>query len=664
MNKTQSKSNRQPSRSGAEQYTSRMGRRGQPGRFERPEDTKGVLRRLAVYVGSNRWRLVLGLLLAAIGALGGVVGNAFLKPVINTFVYERSFTAAIPAIAGMAGVFLLAAVANYLGNRLMAKVAQRTSNIIRRDLFSKLMDMPLSFFDTHSHGELMSAFTNDVDNISTALDQTLILVLTSAVTFVGTFVMMLILSFKLTMLVLVMVLVMLFLVQFIMKRSRKAFRQQQFQLAELNGYIEEMMQGQKVVKVFNYEKRAISQFGGYNEKLRKASTEAQAYSVSIFPILGNLSFVQYAITAMIGALRIISGQMDIGTLTSFLQYSRNFSRPLMHVSNQINMLLAALVGAERVFKQMDQPVEVDDGKVRLVRATDSKEDLETVSEERYHGMKRYVPKRFLPDVRSGLRNLVWEIPLENGGFDYVSVCGDIRFEHVSFSYVEGRPVLHDISLYAKPGQRIAFVGSTGAGKTTITNLINRFYDVQEGTIYYDGIDVKDIRKDDLRMTLGMVLQEVHLFSDTVAGNIRYGDLNATDEEVIAAAKFANADRFIRHLPEGYDTMLDENGGNLSQGQRQLISIARAAVADPLILILDEATSSVDTRTERLIEKGMDNMMEGRTTFAIAHRLSTVRHSNAIMVLEEGEIMERGDHDQLMAEQGRYYDLNMGTIELE
>ncbi|MDD4541774.1 MAG: ABC transporter ATP-binding protein, partial [Eubacteriales bacterium] len=450
-----------------------------------------------------------------------------------------------------------------------------------------------------------------------------------------------------------------------MSRSRKAFRAQQAELADLNGYIEEMTQGQKVVKVFNYENRAIESFDSKNEELRQASTDAQSYSVSIFPIMGNLSFVQYAITAMVGAIRIIGGYTDIGTLATFLQYTRSFSRPLTQISNQINVLIAALAGAERVFALMDQPAEIDEGEVHLVRVVASEDEETDISETTPdRGIKGYVPKRYLPGVEAGLRDLVWCVPGADGACNYVPVCGDIRFDDVTFSYVEGEPVLKNISLYAKPGQRIAFVGSTGAGKTTITNLINRFYDVQEGTIYYDGIDVKDIRKDDLRMTLGMVLQEVHLFTDTVADNIRYGDLHATDEEVVAAAKFANADFFIRHLPEGYDTMLHDNGSNLSQGQRQLISIARAAVADPLILILDEATSSVDTRTERLIEKGMDNMMEGRTTFAIAHRLSTVRHSNAIMVLEDGEIMERGDHDQLMEMKGRYYDLNMGTVELE
>lgn len=634
-------------------------------RFAKPEDTSKTLRRLGFYLAGNRWRLVLGLLLSSLGAVGGVAGNAFLQPIINTFVYERSFTAAIPSIILMAIVFLSSAVFNYIGIRLMVKVSQGTSNHIRRDLFSKLQEMPLTLFDSRSHGELMSSFTNDIDNISMALDQTLVNLLTSGVTFIGTLIMMLVLSPFLTLLVLLMVGLMLLSIRFILSRSRSAFRAQQAELADLNGYIEEIMEGQKVVKVFNYENTTINNFDEKNEKLRTASTDAQSYSVSIFPIMGNLSFVQYAITAMIGAMRIISGQMDIGTLATFLQYTRSFSRPLTQISNQVNVLIAALAGAERVFNLMDETPEVDEGEVRLVRVVDSEEEeMDYARGTVDRGHKDFIPTRYLPDVETGVRDLVWAVPQENGETEYVPVCGDIRFEKVSFSYVEGKPVLKNISLYAKPGQRIAFVGSTGAGKTTITNLINRFYDVQEGCILYDGIDIKDIRKDDLRMTLGMVLQEVHLFSDTVAENIRYGDLRATDEDVVAAAKFANADSFIRHLPEGYDTVLHDNGSSLSQGQRQLISIARAAVADPLILILDEATSSVDTRTERLIEKGMDNMMQGRTTLAIAHRLSTVRHSNAIMVLEDGEIIERGDHDQLMDMQGRYYDLNMGTIELE
>ncbi|HHU06802.1 MAG TPA: ABC transporter ATP-binding protein [Clostridiaceae bacterium] len=645
--------------------STKVDRRAGFDRFAKPQDTKGTLKRLAEYVGKNRWRLIVGLLLAAGGALGSVAGNAFLMPIINAFVYERSFAAALPGIIAMAAVFITSAVCNYFGFRLMAKVAQRTTNLIRRDLFSNLQDMPLSFFDSHSHGELMSTFTNDIDNISTALDQTLVSLLTSAVSFIGTLTMMMILSPFLTLLVIVMVALMLFTISFIMKRSRRSFRAQQRDLADLNGYIEELMQGQKVVKVFNYEDKTIRVFDEKNEILRQASTDAQSYSVSIFPVLGNLAFIQYAITAMIGSMRIIGGHMDIGTLAAFLQYSRNFSRPLTQISNQINVLIAAMAGAERVFRVMDQPAEIDDGKVHLVRVAATETEAKDIPEEKpLRGTKDSVPLLYLPRVEVGLRNLVWAVPEEDETIRYIPVCGDIRFDQVTFSYIEGQPVLKDISLYAKPGQRIAFVGSTGAGKTTITNLINRFYDVQEGTIYFDGIDVKDLRKDDLRMMLGMVLQEVHLFTDTVAENIRYGYLKATDDEVVSAAEFANADSFIRHLPEGYDTMLYDNGRNLSQGQRQLISIARAAVADPLVLILDEATSSVDTRTERLIEKGMDNMMEGRTTFAIAHRLSTVRHSNAIMVLEQGEIMERGDHDQLMSLKGRYYDLNMGTIELE
>lgn len=633
-------------------------------KFAKPEDIGYATNKLLHYIGQNRWLLFFGLLLAGLGALGGVLGNAFLKPIINIFVYEKSFTNAIPVILAMAGVFLLTVLANYLGNRLMVKVSQSTTNVIRRDLYNKLQEMPLSFFDTHTRGELMSTFTNDVDNISMALDQTIINLLTSVVTFIGTMVMMLLLSPLLTGLVFVTVFMILFIIRFIMKRSRASFQKQQQELANVNGYIEEMMQGQKVIKVFNYEEDAIADFHTKNQALREASTDAQTYAVIIMPIMGNLGFVQYALTAMVGAFRIISGQMDIGSLTTFLQYTRNFTRPMMMISNQINILIAALAGAERVFNLMDKPLEVDDGNVSLVRLVSTQEEADAQVGIAYdRGIKDGVPKRYLPDVTPGIRDLVWAVPYADGKTMYMPVQGDIRFKDVDFSYVEGKQVLYDISLYAKPGQRIAFVGSTGAGKTTITNLINRFYDIQDGEITFDGINIKAIKKDDLRMTLGMVLQDVHLFRGTVADNIRYGKLDATDEEVREAAKFANADHFISHLPEGYDTLLDNDGGALSQGQRQLISIARAAISDPLILILDEATSSVDTRTERLIEQGMDNMMEGRTTFAIAHRLSTVRHSNAIMVMEQGEIVERGDHDQLMEMQGRYYDLNMGTLEL-
>lgn len=634
-------------------------------KFAKPENSRYVIKRLLDYVGQNKMFLIIGLVAASLGSLAEVLANAFLIPIINTFVYEKSFSAAIPSMVGMAVVFLLGAGLSYLGSRLMVVVAQKTSHVIRQDLFNRVQEMPMQFFDTHPRGELMSTFTNDVDNISMALDQTLINLLMSAVTIITTFVMMMRISPFFTFLVILITFIVMLLVGFIMGMSRKAFQKQQKDLADINSFSEEMTEGQKVVKVFNHEGPSIEVFEKLNEDLRQASTDAQTFAVIIMPIMGNMGYIQYALIAMLGAMRIINGQMDIGSLTAFLQYTRNFSRPLIQISNQLNMLIAALAGAERVFKLMDQDIEVDDGDVTLVRISDKPLQEISKTEIIERGNKNHLPLRYLPEVVAGQRQLVWHIPgSQDQAEQYIPVCADIRFHDVNFSYVEGKPVLQNISLYAKPGQRIALVGSTGAGKTTITNLINRFYDIQEGEITIDGIDIKRIKKDHLRLMLGMVLQEVHLFTGSVADNIRYGKLNATEEEVIEAAKFANADHFIRHLPEGYDTILEDDGTALSQGQRQLISIARAAISDPLILILDEATSSVDTRTERLIQRGMDNMMQGRTTFAIAHRLSTVRHANAIMVMEQGEIIERGDHDDLMALKGRYFALNMGMLELD
>lgn len=617
--------------------------------FSKPDDMKGTVLRLWKYLRYHRMYVILGLILVSLASLGGVAGNAFLRPIINILVYEseRGMEAVVPYLIGLGLVYVVSSVFQYLGNRFMVKLAQHTTNRIRGDLFNHMQSLPIRFFDTHSHGELMSSYTNDVDNISQALDQSLVQMFTNSISFIGTFVMMLVLSPILTLFVVLMVVMMLFIVKFVTSRSGKNFRAQQANLAVLNGYIEEMMEGQKVVKVFNHEEVVKSEFDVKNEDLRVVATAAQTYSVVLFPIMGSLSFVQYAITAMGGAILTIRGLMDVGTVASFLQYSREFSRPITMISNQLNVLIAALAGAERVFKIMDEEPEEDNGDVISLR-------FEDIDPNEAKG-QNIVPSE---------RGYVWRIPHEDGSVEFRPILGDIRFNDVHFGYVPERLVLKDISLFAKPGQKIAFVGSTGAGKTTITNLINRFYDIQSGEILLDGINLSRIKKEPLRRLLGMVLQDVHLFEGTIAENIRYGNLDATDEEVRQAAEIANADSFIKHLPEGYDTVLHSDGGNLSQGQRQLLSIARAAVADPLILIMDEATSSIDTRTERLIEKGMDTLMEGRTVFAIAHRLSTVRHSNAIMVLEEGEIIERGNHELLIGAQGRYYDLSMGTAELE
>lgn len=622
---------------------------GGRGGFAKPDDLMGTIKRLWSYLRYKKFHVILGLLMVSLASLGGVVGNAFLRPIINILVYEpeRGITAIVPYLLALAGIYLLGALFQYLGNRFMVLLSQTTTNRIRGDLFNHMQTLPIKFFDTHSHGELMSAYTNDVDNINQALDQSLVQLFTNSITFVGTFVMMLVLSPILTLFVIVMVVIMLFIVRFVTSRSGKNFRLQQANLAALNGYVEEMMEGQKVVKVFNHEAVVKEEFKQKNEDLRVVATAAQTYSVVLFPIMGGISFIQYAITAMGGAILTINGFMDVGTVASFLQYSREFSRPITMISNQINVLIAALAGAERVFKIMDAEPELDDGDVTLL-----------------HKDEILPAEAAGQTIEASERGLVWRVPGEGSSVSFVPVHGDIRFKDVYFGYNPERLVLKDISLFAKPGQKIAFVGSTGAGKTTITNLINRFYDIQSGQILFDGIDISRIKKEPLRKLLGMVLQDVHLFEGTIADNIRYGRLDATDEDVMRAAEIANADSFIKYLPEGYNTELSSDGGNLSQGQRQLLSIARAAVADPLILIMDEATSSIDTRTERLIEKGMDTLMEGRTVFAIAHRLSTVRHSNAIMVLEEGEIIERGDHEDLIEARGRYYDLNMGTVELE
>lgn len=595
------------------------------------ENAGATIKRLLSYFKYKRWTLIIGLILLGIASLGGVGFGAMIRPIVNSVVYDQDVDKLIMYLYVLAAIVSVQIIANYLGNRLMMRLSQSITHRMRGDLFNRMMKLPIAFFDQNKHGNIMSTFVNDVDMVSQALQQGIPQVLFSVLSFTGSIVVMLILSPLLTLLVIVMLALMIFLAANIGKRSGKNFRSQQAQLANLNGYVEEMMNGQKVVKVFNHEARSIQEFEVHNEELRKSSTQASAFSVVIMPVMGNLSYVMYALIAMLGALLTINGRLDIGTITSFLQYTRSVSQPITQLSNQMNVLLGAIAGAERIFKMLDEPIETNDGLV----------DLEVTAEG----------ERF------------WVVPGEAGEVSRVPVQGDIRFFDVDFGYLEGQKVLQNITLWAAPGQKIAFVGSTGAGKTTITNLINRFYEIREGKITFDGIDLKQIKKTALRQTLGMVLQDVHLFEGTVRDNIRYGRLDATNEEVEEAAKLANAHSFICRLPEKYDTMLTSDGQNLSSGERQLLSIARAAVANPLVLILDEATSSVDTRTERHIEKGMDHLMQGRTTFAIAHRLSTVRHSNAILVLESGQIIERGDHDNLLSQRGRYYELSAGTSEL-
>lgn len=600
----------------------------------RPNDPVKTIRRLFSYFKYNKILFFGGLFFVILGSAAQIGANGMLSPIIDSLVEYQDKGMFIKYLIIMAVLVIILSLSEYLGSLFMAKLAQRTVHKIREEMFSHMEKLPISYFDTHSHGELMSTFTNDVDMLNQSLEQSVSQIVISIVTVVGTFLMMLVLSSVLTLVVVFMLIVMFGAVKYVGKRSTKNFRRQQAALADMNGYIEEMISGQKVVKVFNYEERAIDAFNRKNEELRQASTSASTYGVMLMPIMGNLSYVLYAFTSMLGAFLVMANRMTVGNIASFLQYTRTISRPITQVSNQLNTLFAALAGAERIFNVLDEEIEVDDGDVRLVRDGDGK------------------------------GNPYWKVPKGNGEYEKVPLRGHITFKDVDFGYVPGQRVLNNINIYAKPGQKIALVGSTGAGKTTITNLINRFYEINKGTILYDGIDIKRINKFDLRSTISIVLQDVHLFEGTVADNIRYGRLDATDEEVVRAAKLANAHYFITNLPDGYDTILTADGGNLSQGERQLLSIARAAVANPTILILDEATSSVDTRTEKLISEGMDKLMEGRTTFVIAHRLSTVRDSNAIMVLEHGEIIERGDHDDLMKQKGRYYALNTGQIELE
>lgn len=600
----------------------------------RPADPKKTLMRLFSYFKFYKLLFFSGILFIVLSSVVEIGISAMLSPVIDTLVGDFEMGRFVNYLLIMAVMVVVVAVSQYVGNLFMARLAQKTIHKIREEMFAHMEKLPVSYFDIHSHGDLMSTFTNDVDMLNQSLEQSASQVLVSVVTVFGTFVMMLILSPPLTITVAVLLGLMMVIVKNIAQKSSKNFRAQQAALADMNGFIEEMMTGQKVVKVFNYEKRAIDSFNEKNEDLRKASTQASTYGVMLMPIMGNLSFVMYAVISILGAYFVLIGKFSIGRLATFLQYTRTISRPITQVSNQLNTLFAALAGAERIFKVLDEPVEINDGDVVLM------------------------------DECKGKKNLCWKVPKHDGQFELVPLRGNIAFKDVDFGYVKDKQILKKINLYAKPGQKIAFVGSTGAGKTTITNLINRFYETNDGEILYDGIDIKRINKFDLRSTMSIVLQDVHLFEGTVADNIRYGRLNATDEEVKAAAKLANTHYFIKHLPKGYDTMLTADGQNLSQGERQLLSIARAAIADPTILILDEATSSVDTRTEKLISEGMDKLMEGRTTFVIAHRLSTVRDSNAIMVLEQGEIIERGDHEDLMKQKGRYYDLNAGDVELE